>query len=216
MFRSNPSAYQKSINNDQERLFKLVQRTVNTVSGKQNTPPFRYLDLPPEIRFQILAYSDLISSSGGRYWRPRYSKPVPCPLSCECRSVSKSRWWFCDWDHLDHCLDFSISCLDCCHGCKTLSSLCYCNHSHDVTFLSSCLCTFQRHPLLQVSRQVREDAIPVYYSQHRFIVAPFGSLKEEIFWDWTPSCLEMPSQIELSIYVSSITRNALQHMRWLE
>jgi hypothetical protein len=109
----------------------------------------------------------------------------------------------------------------CCEDCrpKDYSGLCYCSIKGSV-WSSSCKCCVSRHTLFWVSKQVRYDAISVYYARNQILVTPYNCTVIRLMrpfddpWSVTGN-FPMP-RIELSLYLSSIACNALQHIRWLE
>lgn len=178
--------------------------------------PFRYLDLPQELRLLILEYTDLVSEDYIQ-WRPR--KVV---LDCSCEYEFEMRVMVAKDECICATSNYRPPNADCCGECgpSDESLICYCS-KRGPTFSSSCRCRPLRPSLFSVSRQVRADAIHIYYSQNRFIVTPFNSLKLrttdlETYMDGSPHAIYNIPQIELSLYLSSIARNALQYIRWLE
>lgn len=100
-----------------------------------------------------------------------------------------------------------------------MTQKCFCAPKGRV-YSTTCQCLRARHPLFSVSREVREDAIATYYSYNRFIITSYRSptlrsYKEHGHWPPWPSIATI-RQVELSLYLSSITCNALQYIRWLE
>ncbi|KAF2678817.1 hypothetical protein K458DRAFT_408523 [Lentithecium fluviatile CBS 122367] len=194
---------------------------------------FRYLDLPTELRLQILGYTDLVSAKDIQ-WRPQTSSPPRYPVKelCSCpRNVHPevldySRDCFCLLEPQRTPIVEQIDTREPC-GCCTLcrpadaSRMCFCS-SRGRIFSTTCVCSSPRHALFSVSREVREDAIATYYSRNRFFVTPFRSPRMqsvksgEANYHWPPRGFERMRSIELSLYLSSLTRNALQHIRWLE
>jgi hypothetical protein len=86
---------------------------------------------------------------------------------------------------------------------------------------ATCLCPTAQHALFSVSRAVREDATAVYYSLNRIFITPLGSptfsqLHLPYAPPWPPPGGLYEPRIELSLYLSSLRRGALQHVRWLE
>lgn len=188
-------------------LSALAEQTVThltTSSSADDIMPFRYLDLPQEIRFRILEYSDLVSTADLE-WKPPLSYLGLIP-DHQCSCVREL-----DWDmvesigHLPNCTtgyidpasrfsDFSWMLRSlpkhCCadadyyprkHGsCKQPAAgfcecIFHCTHS---AYTSSILPKPKTgvHPLLLVSHQVHHDAIPVFFRRNRFIVSPPGTI----------------------------------------
>jgi hypothetical protein len=63
----------------------------------------------------------------------------------------------------------------CCEDCrpKDYSGLCYCSIKGSI-WSSSCKCCVSRHTLFRVSKQVRYDAISVYYARNQILVTPYN------------------------------------------
>lgn len=179
---------------------------------------FPYLDLPPELRLMILEYSDLVSPldiqwrQSARETRPGEPKD---PFDCHCLA----RYGL---DTLLLRLEVTESCL-----CTAVEN-------------SSCLsppwpwkdedirnypCKTALHPLFLVSKQVRDDAIRVYYSRNRFVLCPFGYPRANVlnsscdgFLDWfrSPYYDQTPQRVSLSAYLDLVPRTALHFITYLE
>jgi hypothetical protein len=191
----------------------------------QDPVPFRYLDLPLEIRFAILEYTDLVSPCAVQ-WRPsNWIKRSPSCTYCPDHGQSVSA------DELEppcSChrspgprIDDAFNSYRCCGHCRPEdhSGICYCLPRGSI-WSSSCSCQYLRRDLFSVSRQVRQDAIAVYYAYNKILVTPYNS---PIIWlvdsydsGWPVHGIHFMPKIELSLYLSSIARSALQHIHWLE
>jgi hypothetical protein len=206
-------------------ISRAVQDTVRklTIFHAQNLKPFRYLDLPQEIRFAILEQTDLVCPDAVQ-WRPRKAiKPSQSCIDCDeeyglMSDMSTLPCSCCFSPSLD--ID-NVQWCPCCGNCspEDHSGICYCSIRSPVCS-SSCKCFFPRRTLLSVSSQVRRDAIAVYYACNQIRVTPYNSHSLR-FAELHNGPLAVPGihfmpKIELSLYLSSIARNALQHIRWLE
>lgn len=159
---------------------------------------------PPPANDVPAGYTDLISAEGVQ-WKPRTN--AQATGYCACKPCHKRDWF-------PNTLTYE--------GRQATPSTPMCvfpkiGHLRSAT----CLCPTAQHPLFSVSRGVREDATAVYFSLNRIFITPLGSPVLRHFdlpntppW---PSYegLNMP-RTELSLYLSSLARGALQHIRWLE
>ena len=188
-----------------DRLIQMTIRRLTTPSIPTRTldRPFRYLDLPQELRSRILEYSDLISGADLE-WKPSLSsigriRDPRCSCEkylghhfdaihiedCTTEYLEPSEFgkYFTDWDtaHIssEHCFlcERNSSTRTICK--KTQGGFCecifHCTHS---TNSSSTLSTSRKGvpSLFLVSHQVREDAIPVFFRRNRFVISPPGTV----------------------------------------
>lgn len=180
----------------------------------------------------ILEFSDLVSSED-QQWRPQKARPPVSDgngIDCICMAglgdspQPFQRSNFFQQSSQCNCPPCDITEIErtqkgynCCGECKPNDeiSMCYC-YKEGLIYSTTCQCRNSRHPLFQVSKQVREDAIRVYYARHKFLVIPYGRRMSKTR-HFSPSLgYSMMPKVELSLYLSSIARNALQHIRWLE
>ncbi|ORY04578.1 hypothetical protein BCR34DRAFT_633984 [Clohesyomyces aquaticus] len=211
---------------DSSGLSRLVRKTLSRVTQttSHHGSTFRYLDLPPELRFRILEYTELVSTEDID-WNPVRSKRVPDHISCGC----EEEFGFEAIKHVGGCVcreliydSIKFGNERCCRECRPSMEpgLCFCLF-RTFNFSTSCVCSTRLHPLLLVSQRVRQDAIPIYYSRNRFVILPYGSPPlSQIKWDpvgWRYRYMFPEGhRSELSIFISSIPPYALQHIRWLE
>ncbi|KAF2465008.1 uncharacterized protein BDR25DRAFT_306872, partial [Lindgomyces ingoldianus] len=224
-----------------EGFLDLIQKTVQRLTTRPPSDPkmpFRYLDLPQELRFRILEYTDLVSDADVE-WKPSLSNVDPIPaLDCSCID-ELGRDTFELVGHLEGCTtkylndpskylgspeeDFfkGIHCRydpRCCE--RAYDGICDClfNCGH-AAYSSSHGKVARVHPLFLVSRQVKDDALPIFFQQNRFVVSPLGIVTPR----WASPdgshiyriVIPMP-RLELSLLLSSLSRDALRHLRWLE
>jgi hypothetical protein len=193
----------------------LIQTTIKrltTSSLEYQRKPFRYLDLPLELRSRILEYSDLVSHADLE-WKPSLSSIgcIPDP-KCSCQK-NTDHHRFEEDQHMEDCKreylepaaikkhlnvwdDCGWPLKHCCNNneyrtkkCKrTQANFCecifYCNHcAGSSSAISKSM--MGTHPLFLVSHQVREDATPVFFQRNRFVVSPPGIIPMRLVAEWT-------------------------------
>jgi hypothetical protein len=207
-------------------MSRAVQHIVRklTLFHTKDLKPFRYLDLPQEIRFAILEYTDLVSSDAVQ-WRPRKNINKATSSCMDCTD---------GWDITSNKSAFPCSCYSspstdidnihnysCCGNCsqEDYSGICYCSGRGPICS-SSCKCPYPGRALFSVNNQIRQDAIPIYYACNQILVTPYNSpvirLVGRYVEEFAVNGIHGMPKIELSLYLSSVARNALQHIRWLE
>lgn len=213
--------------------------------------PFRYLDLPPEIRCRILSFTDLCASPHLE-WKPinfaldHFEPPQKAACDCHrfedylgkgahidgcmkpCIEITYSGMAGLEWepDHRKHCCACSLDAPTWDRpDCKVNSDPYVCildcpSHSSYIkvekpVWKPSC------HPLFLVSRQVRQDAIPVFFKTRKFVITSRGILPlrhlnryPASYQPWTRP-LPLP-RTELSLFLSCMPKQALRHIRRLE
>jgi hypothetical protein len=212
--------------NEDTQIALLVQQMTQklTVISNPDRVPFRYLDLPQEIRFAILEYTDLVSPDAVQ-WRPR--ERIKPPVVCEYCESHGYRIENDDGEYICFCHLYALSSIECiashtcCRYCRSedRSNICYCSYRGPI-WSSACRCYLPRHTLFCVSSQVRQDAIATYYACNEILVTPYNS---PVIRRMNPNDVEWPvkaicwqPRIELSLYLSYIAPSALQHIRRLE
>ena len=156
--------------------------------------PFRLLDLPQELRRQILEYTDLVaplcevewnlaSSFYLRYstWRCGGSWDCPPDLHYACQ--------------FRNCWEYSTS------GC-------FCRRYH-AAFSSQCNCWSPPTPLFLACRALLEDARAVFFMRNRFVITPSAGCNHP--------AERTPIRLEASIFlIDVVPSNALRFLRFLE
>ena len=174
----------------------------------------------------FIGYTDLAAQEDVQ-WRPKpRDSPTICKLCfhgpdvCQCSPRSSSNYADSE-DSEDSDIDQDDS--FCCGKCRPEAAtlMCFCSKSDSYRFSTTCVCLRKRHALFSVSREVREDAITVYYSRNRIVVTPEHSpdINDPRFGQ-IPSWLEHNrptlARVELSLYTSSLSQSAMKSIRWLE
>lgn len=232
-----PRAWSKRANSRQSHVESIIQAAIHRLT--ENTIPpgqvFPYVALPVEIRLRILEFTDLVSKEDIQ-WHPRMSNlpwgriktfDFHCVNTYGIYALEQAGGCICEHDRYRRWKSHQRWLMNlpqeepCCQVCSpTLATnLCFCSSEGSV-FSTTCVCQRSRHALFSVNRRVREDAITTYYSQNRFVITSFRSrsfqeLRKNSL-DWCPSGIPGMKNVELSLYLSSVTRYALKHIRWLE
>ncbi|KAH7115332.1 hypothetical protein B0J11DRAFT_129543 [Dendryphion nanum] len=209
---------------------KTVQRATALVHNTYTTP-FRYLDLPTEVRQRILEFSDLVSKVDLE-WKPSVSDIAPISehkCSCNdsfCIELVLDRNGLVKHPSTSKNHAASSHCSPSCHSTycrKDHNEFCACIFSCKHAAYASTIRTPRRgvHPLFLVSHKVHDDAIPVFFRWNRFVVMPYRANSTRTVYD-DPSLLTVYHRIiparrtELSLFVSSLPPGALRYIRHLE
>jgi hypothetical protein len=224
-------------------LIELIQTTakrLTTPPDDKEAKPFRYLDLPLELRYRILEHSDLVAATDLE-WKPKLQSlgPLKDP-HCSC----VHDWSYNDFirvGHLPHCrpaYDTALSSFlfdanefleqHICSNCDTLSTTNRTLYTYECGFKykysaysSNCARPRRIHPLFLVSRQARQDALPIFFQQNRFLITPPGVHYSRLIcsnlygFRTYQRTIPMP-RYELSIFLSSLPSMALRYVRRLE
>ncbi|OTA90548.1 hypothetical protein M434DRAFT_13866 [Hypoxylon sp. CO27-5] len=184
----------------QNHLSALALETVKRIQGGDpaswNTP-FRFLDLPFEIRRQILEYTDLVTPYNQVQWNAKKGFHTVFYLSScaledcppEYHHACKVR--FCM--RADHYETGSF--------CRSRRS----------AYSSSCHCWSPPGALMLVSRAVYQDAIDVLYSHNRIIAMPSRGLNTSVCSRYSLSRLDASRFITRHMWPG-----VLRHLRSLE
>jgi hypothetical protein len=233
--------------------YTLTQETKRSIGSARTKPSFRYLDLPIEIRWRILEYSDLVFDNTLK-WEPPLSSlgKVPHPY-CSCiqyvdRYVINEDEHFPHFPHFPDCTRSIIDATelqrytngvgvtverevrDCrCdsvpHSCCKLPDTGFCecifNCGHSAYSSNSIVQPRNgAHSLFMVSKQVNQDAVSVFFRRNQFAVVPpaiLQSIRGGSSAHNYPRLVVLPMRrLELSLFLSSLATNALQHIRYLE
>jgi hypothetical protein len=211
-----------------EELLNLAETTVRRLTTPRTSTdvaPFRYLDLPQELRYKILENSDLISKADLE-WKPRLSDDCTINDAKVKQKIKDRREGDRNYEyhHAKHCCNSqTCGCFPSYRGpCrKDYGGFCVCYLNCEHSAYTSTIRRARKgpHPLFLVSRQVRQDAIPVFFRNNRFVItriqdAQLRSLGD-IFYSRTRSAFHVRRR-ELSVFLSVMHPLALRHLRYLE
>lgn len=136
-------------------LEALARVTCRRAMGQRiQTASFHFLDLPPEIRFRILQYTDLVLDAGWVQWTPR-GHYVATGAKSSCSGVQKGL------EERLHTLTKTYS--------RCLTTFC---HRSSAAYYSECSCWKPPTALFLISHQLRRDAQAVFFRRNRFVVEP--------------------------------------------
>lgn len=148
------------------RLSTLAMETACHATGNYMNPalrkkPFRFLDLPHELRTSILGYTDLVTPYFQVQWSPR--------AGFYCIFVVKR----CPVDHDNEARHYGCQFRFCgrSSGDCVCASRSYCR-AKSSSYSSSCRCWIPPGYLMLVSRTMYREAKAIFYSQNRIIVSP--------------------------------------------
>ncbi len=150
--------------------------------------PFRFTELPEDIRLPILAYTGLIAPVG-LIWDPAKGFSASDPRCYKCSVYWEDRY--------------------CC--------------SRHAAFATDCTCWRVPHALFQVSRQMREEVMYLFFSKNHFIISsnPYARKYDALsaFFAWIPpQALGHLRSIEwvLGVYDGDYASNlAAESIDWL-
>ena len=176
-------------------LQDLARQTATRAMGRcldQPESPFRFLALPPELRRQVLEYTDLVTPLCEVEWNPEkgyYLYYRGCGGSYDCPD------------------DLHVACqFRNCWGSSYIG--CFCRRSH-AAFSSNCHCWSPPTSLFLVSRLLLEDAQEVFFTRNRFIITPSAGCNH--------LAAHTPNRLEASVFLTDVVPcPALRFLRFLE
>ncbi|KAF2224326.1 hypothetical protein BDZ85DRAFT_260779 [Elsinoe ampelina] len=165
--------------------------------------PFRFLDLPAEIRYTILSFTDLVTPRREVTWNPEQGYHL---LQTETQKRS-----FCTHDHNPPSKSHPRPShpLPACSRCRcTYHQLSPASHnSHPDNLLLKCNCWHPPLPHLLVSKPYSHLALETLFTQNRFVIHPSTDL-------YTTAA---PCRPFLGTELSSFLRNMPTHpLHWLK
>jgi hypothetical protein len=186
-------------------LQKLAQEVSMRAIGYQYPPaesPFRYLDLPRELRLKILQYTDLVTPLREVEW----SSENKFSLRYSYQSCGQNG---CEW--LQPCYPASFPACqfrNCWHlGHKNAG--CFCQRHH-AAFSSICHCWAPPTSLFLVCKEVQQDAQATFYSKNRFVIVPPS---DECY----RPVKSTPKRLDISIFLRDIVPpEALGFLKFLD
>lgn len=209
-----------------EALGKLAQQAVHrTVCSTMLNKPFRhsgpcndsitFLDLPTEIRQQILGYTDLVAPENEVEWSPfrswyirRGDERMNGSPFHHLHPIAKDRS-----DAIQDVRPYDKSNANRQHCQEKLGGRgCFCKSRHTVySSYSKSTCWAPPTPLFLVSSIVRRDALQVFFTRNRIVVWPSESKDHP--WDRP----YLSSRLPISSFLSDvIPKDALRHLQYLE
>ena len=124
----------------------IIKSSLLALTNRTRIPsrPFRFIDLPTEIRHQILSYTDLIPNYECNQW---YSSGIEISMGKITRRFG-----------------------ECCSTCTTSLFFCAC-WSRVEAYATQCTCYSHPFAPFYVSKKLNADATNVFFSQNRFILS---------------------------------------------
>lgn len=150
------------------RLHDLAREAVRRIEAKAEIPqpPFRFLDLPAEIRYHIYTYTDLVTPFQHAQWSPEEGFNIEYPF-CECDGS------ICREPDLHHARSF-------CHcGAISLLEGSFCTRYHSA-HSSRCNHKFRPRSLMLVSRAVYREAVAFFFSRNQITILPSTSYADSL------------------------------------
>ena len=182
-------------------LAKLAEKTALRATGHQLDEfglRFRFLDLPREIRNQVLQYTDLVTPIKEVMWNPK-----ECYSVCYCISHydEEDEAFFGEDSAIGHSSKF--------RNCWATAGVgCFCRCFHAVSS-SMCHCWSPPRSLFLVCRDILNDARNIFFSKNRFIITSSKG----------PNCIAegTPQRLEASIFLISVVPfTSLRYLRSIE
>lgn len=220
-----------------DAAMRALQRKADRLDPSSNRP-FRFMDLPQELRFHILRYTDLVTPYSMAVWDPRdgYSNGrglfgshddlFGTGLEVKCKppydGCHPSAHEHCEGGQClqdTKCSHSSTKCWICphygCqfHGCyaRNDGQGCFCSRHH-AAYSPLCDCWRPPTPLFLVSRAFCEDARAIFYSQNHFEINVARPTVNPINF-----IVPRPARHPASIFLrDTVPTSSLRHLRSLE
>ncbi|KAJ8068133.1 hypothetical protein OCU04_003704 [Sclerotinia nivalis] len=206
-FRSMPTLADCSIGLSQGHHALLRSLAVETAirakrwrtAPQDDEPTFRFMDLPQELRLQVLKYTDLVTPLKEVEWNPRdnfylHYRSTRCLKIC-------GEYDMCG-DQKQH---YGCQFRDCWETERDFG--CFCPRYH-ASYSSRCHCWRQPTPLFLVCRALYEDARAVFFSMNHFVITPMTGCTEPA---------ETPDHLETLIFLKdALPPASLQYLKSLE
>ena len=137
-----------------------AQAMRQSMEDQSSQKPFRFLDLPLELQYQILEYTDLVAPRREITWNPKDGFYLHyCRLFCEDNDCPPEIHSSCQLRNCNQVLD---------NGC-------FCRRHH-AAFSPICNCWCPPMLLFLVSRSFRAHAQHIFFSKNRFVIMPCGGV----------------------------------------
>ena len=182
-------------------LAKVAEETALRATGHQIDETgrrFRFLDLPREIRDQVLQYTDLVTPIKEIMWNPKAGYSV-----CYCISSfdEEAEAFFGKNSAIGHSFKF--------RNCWATPGMgCFCRRFHAVSS-SMCHCWSPPRSLFLVCRDILNDARKIFFSKNRFIIT--SSKGPNGIAEGTPQ------RLEASVFLTNVVPLAsLRYLRSIE
>lgn len=188
------------------KLAALARDTVAQLAPKQAplAAPFRFFDLPAEVRWHIYQYTELAMPLREVQWTPHRGFEVALTL-CSCKNGSRCG----ETDTVHYCQERL-----CCPSNNARFPSC---SKHQSAASNDCMHWKGPLPLMLVSRAMYQEAVAFFYSHNRVTILPklrpvpcYGVGKPPIVYD-------PPQENALHLFVKRLSRpEVLRHLRHLE
>lgn len=178
-------------------LEKLAEETALRATGHQVDESglrFRFLDLPQEIRDQVLQYTEPVTPIKEVMWNPKDGYSV-----CYCISSfdEEAEAFFGEDSAIRHSFKF--------RNCWATAGVgCFCRRFHAVSS-SMCHCWFPPRSLFLMCRDILNDARKIFFSKNRFIIT--SSKGPNVIAEGTPQ------RLEASVFLTNVV--PFTSLRWL-
>lgn len=173
----------------------LASKTAAHITGNQYeaSMPFRFLDLPEELRAKILEETDLLTPISEVLWRPNEGFRVTYDFDCRFAYESHPG------------INCSCRKLRCRQNCLTGV---FCPYKFAAAS-STCCCWTPPTPLFLVCRQIHKEARKVFLNRNRFIITPSDHFRTPV--------VRAPDRLEASVFLTkAIHLSELRFLRFIE
>jgi hypothetical protein len=152
-----PWRFPALLNQARETVIALTHRI-----PPEYSEPFRYLDLPQEIRLQILQYTDLVTPHAEVEWAT--TRKYQIRLAGDDKLV-----------HSPVCHNPTSDCWRClCNNDLKIGYVCFCPHVHSAfsssQFDNPCSCWSPPTALFLVNHAMRQDAMRIFFRHNKFVL----------------------------------------------
>jgi hypothetical protein len=174
-------------------LQALVIETATKAKGlpsKEDPSPFRYMDLPQELRLKILEYTDLVTPLREVEWNPQENFYFSHERSY-CNGFS-------DCSPSQHRACLMRSC-----WLRNPGYGCFCTRYHTAVS-SACRCWIPPTSLFLVCKVMREEAQTVFFALNHFVIAPTAGCHEVVE--------SSPEHIEALIFFTKVVPPHMMHL----